>query len=354
MSRFFSDKYKSLVPYVPGEQPTDMKYVKLNTNESPFPLSEKALKAAEEALQRLELYPDPECRELKKLFAEVYGITPGQVVFGNGSDEVLNFAFMAFCDEKHPAAFPDITYGFYPVFAALNNVPYEEIPLNEDLTVNVGDYIGIHKTVFIANPNAPTGIFLPLSDIERILISNPDSVVVVDEAYVDFGGESSVSLIPKYDNLLVVQTFSKSRSLAGGRLGMAMGQESLIQDLETLRFSTNPYNINRVTMAAGIGALKDEDLMQAHAEIIMKTRAYTEEQLKKLGFEMTSSCTNFVFAKCSWISGKDLYEKLKEKGVLIRHFNIERIQDHNRITIGSMEQMKILMEKITEIREEMA
>ena len=354
MSRFFSDKYKSLVPYVPGEQPTDMKYVKLNTNESPFPLMEKALKASEEALQHLELYPDPECRELKELFAEVYGITPGQVIFGNGSDEVLNFAFMAFCDEKHPAVFPDITYGFYPVFAALNNVPYEEIPLNDDLTVNVGDYIGIHKTVFIANPNAPTGISLPPSDIERILISNPDSVVVVDEAYVDFGGESCVSLIPKYDNLLVVQTFSKSRSLAGGRLGMAMGQESLIQDLETLRYSTNPYNINRVTMAAGIGALRDEDDMLAHAKIIMKTRAFTEEQLKKLGFEMTSSCTNFVFAKCSWISGKDLYEKLKEKGVLIRHFNIERIQDYNRITIGSMEQMKILMEKIAEIREEMA
>ena len=228
MSRFFSEKYKALTPYTPGEQPQDMQYVKLNTNESPFPPSEKALSWASAHTRPLNLYSDPESRELTAKLAETLSVAPENVLLTNGSDEILNFAFMAFCDASHPAVFPDITYGFYPVFAALNGVPYEQIPLREDFSVGVEDYLGLGKTIFIANPNAPTGIALPRSEIERIVASNPGSVIVVDEAYVDFGGESAARLIRRYDNLLVAQTFSKSRSLAGGRLGFGVGCAALI------------------------------------------------------------------------------------------------------------------------------
>ena len=252
MSRFFSSKYSQLTPYTPGEQPRDMVYIKLNTNESPYPPSRKAQKLAALALDQLQLYSDPDCKALCQTAAAAFDIEPDQILFTNGSDDVLNFAFMAFCENG--AAFPDITYGFYPVFAELNGIEYTQIPLLEDFSVQVEDYIGLNKTIFIANPNAPTGKALPLSDIERIVAGNPDNVVVVDEAYVDFGGESAVSLIDKYDNLLVTQTFSKSRSMAGARLGMGIGCKELIKDLNTIRYSTNPYNINRMTMAAGIGA----------------------------------------------------------------------------------------------------
>ena len=217
MSRFFSSEYHTLTPYTPGEQPKDQQYIKLNTNESPFPPSAKAVTAAAEAATQLQLYSDPECRVLVQKAAEVFGVAPDEMLFTNGSDEILNFAFMAFCDEQHPAIFPDITYGFYPVFAELNGVPYTEIPLKEDFSVSVSDYLAQHKTIFLANPNAPTGMALSLAEIEQIVQSNPDSVVVIDEAYVDFGAESAISLIHRYDNLLVTQTFSKSRSMAGAR-----------------------------------------------------------------------------------------------------------------------------------------
>ena len=228
MSRFFSEKFKNLVPYVPGEQPQDRSYIKLNTNESPFQASPKAQAAVQEAAKRLQLYSDPECKLLRQKAAENYGISVDEVIFTNGSDEALNFAVMAFCDASTPAIFPDITYGFYSVFADLNAVPYTQIPLKEDFSVGVEDYIGCGKTVFIANPNAPTGLMLSLADVERIVAGNPDNVVVIDEAYIDFGGETAVPLIRKYDNLLVIQTFSKSRSMAGARLGMAIGCPALI------------------------------------------------------------------------------------------------------------------------------
>ena len=354
MSRFFSEKYKALDVYTPGEQPKDMQYVKLNTNESPFPPSEKAQAYAAKAAQRLQLYCDPENTALTKKFAEVYGISTDEVLFTNGSDDALNFSFMAFCDDEHPAAFADITYGFYPVFAALNRVPYEEIPLNADFTINVEDYIGINKTIFIANPNAPTGIALPLSDIERILQSNPDNVVIVDEAYVDFGTESAVSLIHKYDNLLVTQTFSKSRSLAGGRLGMAIGGAPLIQDLNTIKYSTNPYNINSMTQGAGLGALEDDEYFRQNCATVMENRAYLAEKLAELGFVMTESKSNFLFAKHPQLDGEKLYLELKKRGVLVRHFTKERIRDYNRITVGTKEQLDILLKNIREILEENA
>ncbi|MGN0525908.1 MAG: histidinol-phosphate transaminase [Acutalibacteraceae bacterium] len=352
MSRFLSERRKNLVPYTPGEQPKDMKYTKLNTNESPFPPSKKALEYTAKAVEKLNLYPDPECKELTEKIAEMCGVSPKEVLVTNGSDEILNFAFIAFCDDKTEAVFPDITYGFYPVFADINNVPYKEIPLTNDFSINIDDYCGINKNIFIANPNAPTGITVPLDGIEKILKTNPHNVVVIDEAYVDFGGESAIPLIKKYDNLLVTQTFSKSRSMAGARLGFGVASEEIIRDLNTVKYSTNPYNINTMTMASGLGVLDDPDYTAKNCKEIIKNREFTVNELKSLGFSCTNSVANFIFVKHNRISGKELYLKLKEKGVLIRHFDKEKIADYNRITIGSKQQMEILTEKIKEVLEE--
>ena len=352
MSRFFSEKYAKLVPYAPGEQPKDMRYIKLNTNESPFPPSPIAQRLARQAAGDLNLYSDPECRDLVTIAAQKLGVAPDEILFTNGSDEILNFAFMAYCDASHPAVFPDISYGFYPVFAEINNVPYEQIPLKEDFSISVEDYIGLNKTIFIANPNAPTGIALPLADIERIVAGNPQSIVVIDEAYVDFGAESAVQLIHKYDNLLVTQTFSKSRSMAGARLGFGVGNSKLIQDLNTVKYSTNPYNINRMTMAAGIGALADEDYFRKNCRAIMENRQWTVDGLRKAGFEVTDSMTNFVFARHPQVDGQTLYLCLREKGILVRHFGSPKLSDYNRITVGSMEQMEAFMQAVKEIMEE--
>lgn len=352
MSRFFSGKYDALTPYTPGEQPKERTFIKLNTNESPFPPAPLAQQYAKKELDKLQLYSDPQCRDLIAMAAEKLGCHEDEILFTNGSDEVLNFAFMAFCDGAHPAVFPDITYGFYPVFAQLNGIPYTEIPLREDFTIRVEDYIGLNQTIVIANPNAPTGICLPLSDIERILESNPDSVVVIDEAYIDFGGETAMALIPKYDNLLVVQTFSKSRSMAGARLGFGAGNAKLIQDLNTIKYSTNPYNVNRMTMAAGVGALEAEGYFRVNCQKIMETREWTTKKLTALGFEVIPSMTNFVFARYPGIPGKDLYLALREKGILVRYFDKPRLRDYNRITIGSREQMKAFVKALTEILEE--
>ena len=353
MSRFFSSKYNKLIPYTPGEQPKDMEYVKLNTNESPFPPSPKAVEKAAEMAKSLQLYSDPEVRDLVAVASEHFGVEKDEILFTNGSDEILNFAFMAFCDENHPAVFPDITYGFYPVFADINNISYEKIPLNEDFTINVQDYIGINKTIVIANPNAPTGITLSVEDIEKIVSSNPDSVVVIDEAYVEFGGESVVPLIHKYSNLLVTRTFSKSCSMAGARLGFGVGCKTLIQDLNTIKYSTNPYNVNRMTMAAGVGTIEDYGYVEENCKEIAKTRLWASEQLKALGFSMTDSLANFIFAKHKKADGKALYLALKEKGVLVRHFDTPKLTDYLRITVGSKQQMQILVDVLENILEEM-
>ena len=352
MSRFFSDKFASLTPYTPGEQPKERQYVKLNTNESPFAPSASVLEAVQRECGKLQLYSDPECVALRRELAAVYGVTPQQVIVTNGSDEILNFAFMAFADAKHPLAFADITYGFYPVFAQLNGIPYEEIPLKEDFSMDPADYIGIGKTVVIANPNAPTGMAMPLAEIERILQSNPDNVVIIDEAYVDFGGESAVSLVDRYENLLVTQTFSKSRSMAGARLGFGIGNEKLIADLNTIRYSTNPYNVNRMTEAAGVAALKDNAYYMENCRTIMANRAYTTDALLAMNFEVLPSVTNFIFAKSSELDGEYLYRTLKDMGILVRHFTKPRIRDYIRITIGTKEQMDILLDAIREIRKE--
>ncbi len=352
MSRFFSNQYKNLKAYTPGEQPRDMQYIKLNTNESPYPPSPAVMAAVAAEVNKLGLYSDPECTELVAQASNVFGVKPAQILMTNGSDEILNFAFMAFCDEAHPVVFPDITYGFYPVFAELNGIQYKKIPLKEDFSIDPKNYIGIGKNIVIANPNAPTGLVLSLLDIERIVAGNPNNVVVIDEAYVDFGAESAVSLIDKYDNLLVTQTFSKSRSMAGARLGFGIGSESLIADLCTIKYSTNPYNVNRMTMAAGTAALRENDYYMKNCKKIVETRENTKKALEALGFFVTDSKANFLFAKSDKIDGETLYLELKKRGVLVRHFSAEAIKDYNRITVGTSEQMGILIERVKEILSE--
>ena len=340
MSRFLSKKYADLVPYVPGEQPRDRSYIKLNTNESPYPPSRKAIRAAKTAARRLALYPDPTMKSLREAFAKTVGVAPECTLAVNGSDEILNFAFAAFCDEDTPAVYPDISYGFYGVFADLYRLPRRVIPLTEDLRVDPTAYYNAGGTVFIANPNAPTGIALSLAEVEGIVKNNPDHVVVIDEAYVDFGAESAVSLIGKYENLLVSQTFSKSRSMAGARLGFGIACPALIRDLDAIKYSTNPYNVNAMTAAVGIGTLADPAYTAGNCQSIIKTREYVLSELRAMGFSATASVTNFVFAMHPRISGQDYYDALRARGILVRHFSGERICEYNRITVGSPAQMK--------------
>ena len=345
MSKFFSARYAKLEPYTPGEQPRDKKYVKLNTNESPYPPSAGVLEAVTNEINNLNLYSDPTSKELTKKIASHYGVEEENVIMTNGSDEVINFAFMAFCDDERKIAFPDITYGFYPVFADVNHIEYKEIPLCNDFTINPGDYFNLGMNIIIANPNAPTGIALTLSQIEEIVKSNKDNVVIIDEAYVDFGAQSAVELTKKYNNLLVTQTYSKSRSLAGARLGFGIGNSELIQDLNTIKFSVNPYNVNRMTSAAGIAAIDDNDYYMHNCRKVIANREYTVNELTSLGFEVLKSSSNFIFARHNKISGVEYYKKLKENGVLVRHFSKPRIDDFVRITIGTKEQTNILIEK---------
>ena len=352
MSRFFSSKYDALEAYTPGEQPRGMQYVKLNTNESPFPPSRRVIEAASREAETLRLYSDPESAALTAAVAERCGVSPSQVLMTNGSDEILNFAFMAYGDARHGFAFPDITYGFYPVFAAVNAVPFREIPLRRDFTIDVRDYCGVGQNIVIANPNAPTGLLLSVAQIEEIVRTNPEHVVVIDEAYIDFGGESCVPLIAKYDNLLVTQTFSKSRSLAGARLGFGIGAPSLIQDLNTIKYSTNPYNVNRMTAAAGAAAIADDAYYRKNAKIIMENRAFTQTELQKRGFAVLDSAANFLFAKAPFADGETLYRRLKERGILIRHWNKPRIGDWCRITVGTRDHMEALLAAVDALMKE--
>jgi len=348
MSRFINEKFKSIKAYVPGEQPQDMDYIKLNTNESPYPPSKEVINAiSSDEVKKLPLYPDPECRALKEVLAKQYNVNKENIFVSNGSDDILNFAFMAFSDNG--IIFPDISYGFYKVFAELHGAKYTQANLNEDFTINTNDYKNKNAMIVIANPNAPTGIALSYSDIEEIVKSNPDNIVLIDEAYVDFGGKTAIPLTKKYDNLLVVQTFSKSRSLAGGRLGFAVADSHIISDLEKIKYSTNPYSINRLTLIAGVASIGSNNYYMENCQEIIKTRDYTSNELKKLGFEVLPSSANFIFAKKDGISGEFIYTKLRESGILVRHFTNDKIKDFNRITIGTMEQMQTFVQVIKEI-----
>ena len=349
MSRFLSPTLSHLEPYTPGEQPQDRSYVKLNTNESPYPPAPAVLEAIQKETGRLQLYPDPACAALRQKAAAYYGLEPDQIMAGNGSDENLFFALRAFCDENHPLAHADITYGCYTVWCGLLHIPEDIIPLEADFSLDPIQYHGRKETIVIANPNAPTGLALPPEAIGAIADANPDNVVIVDEAYVDFGAQSCVPLIASHDNLLVVQTFSKSRQMAGARLGLTMGNRELIADMERVRSSLNPYNINRMTLAAGIAALESTGYFNETRHQVMETRAWTAGELARRGFELTHSQTNFLFARTDRMEGGTLYQALRDKGVLVRHFSAPRISDWLRITVGTMEQMETLLNKLDEI-----
>ncbi|MST51726.1 histidinol-phosphate transaminase [Hornefia butyriciproducens] len=352
MSRYLNQRFRTLDAYTPGEQPKDTVYTKLNTNESPYPPGPETQKAvcSRETAQRLRLYSDPDSVRLKDAIADRYGVGKSNVFVSNGSDDILNFAFMAFAEDG--AVFPDITYGFYPVFGDLHQVNYTQIPLREDFTLNPEDYKGRGGMIVIANPNAPTGLEIRQEDIADLCAFDPDHVVLIDEAYVDFGGTSAIPLTKEYENLLVVQTFSKSRSLAGARLGYAIASETLIGDLERIKYSTNPYNVNSITAAAGVAAIGEDDYYSANCLRTMSVREWTTVELEKAGFQVIPSIANFVFAKSDRIDGGTLYRKLKERKILIRHFDNPRITQYNRITIGTQEEMERLMAAIREILRE--
>ena len=353
MSRFLSPTLAAVTPYTPGEQPQDQQYIKLNTNESPYLPSPAVIAAvSEHEVEKLRLYSDPACADLLKAAAAHFGLQPEQIMPGNGSDENLFFALRAFCDADHPLAYADITYGCYSVWCGLMHIPSHIIPLKEDFTLDPKDYYGLNQTIVLANPNAPTGIALPRAEIEGILKANPNNVVIVDEAYVDFGGESCVPLIDQYENLLVVQTFSKSRQLAGARLGLAMGNAKLIADLNRVKFSLNPYNINRLTLKAGQAALEDTAYFDTTRAAIVETRSWTRQQLEARGFTVLDSRSNFLFARTARQDGGTLYRKLKENGVLVRHFDAPRIHSWLRITIGTPAQMQALLAALDKILED--
>ena len=348
MSRFLNQQYQSLEAYTPGEQPRDQQYIKLNTNESPYPPAPSVVEAmTAEQVELLRLYSDPTAKNLKEKLAGLYGVKPENVFVSNGSDEVLNFSFMAFGGSG--VVFPDISYGFYEVFADLYAINAEKIPLEADFSVDYQKYCGKNKMVVIANPNAPTGMTLPLWQIEEIVKTNPDAVVLIDEAYVDFGGETCLPLIVKYDNLLVTRTFSKSRCLAGGRLGYAFASPEIIADLEKIKYSTNPYNINRLTLLLGEKTIEAEGYYQEKCREIEETRAWTVEKLEELGFEVLPSKANFIFVKTDKMDGGELYKTLKTKGILVRHFTNPRICQFNRVTIGTREQMQTFVNTVKEV-----
>ena len=349
MSRFFSKTHDNLTPYIPGEQPRDRRYIKLNTNESPFAPSPKVVEAIQSKANLLNLYSDPTALSLKQAIANRYGVNEKTVSVSNGSDEILAFCFMAFCDGKTPMAYFDVTYGFYKVYAELFNIKSEVVALKDDFTA---DFEGLKKTkgnVIIANPNAQTGIFESLEDIESLVKAKSDRVVIVDEAYCDFGGKSCIELVKKYDNLILVSTFSKSRNLAGGRIGYAIADQQLICDLETVKFSFNPYNLGTLPLAAGVEAMNDTDYFEKCTKKVIEAREYTKKELEALGFTVLNSSANFLLAKTAKMQGKDLYLALKEKGILVRYLGDERIKDYIRITIGSAQEMEAFIGAVKEI-----
>ena len=350
MSRFWTDKIASLDPYVPGEQPQDKQYIKLNTNESPYSPSPKALAAMQEQVcEKLRLYPDPNCQTLKNALAKSYGVDANQVFVGNGSDEVLALAFMGYFAGDKPLAFADITYSFYKVYANLYGIEPKIIPLTESFDIDPADYENLDVSgVVVTNPNAPTGKALPLSDIEKVLKANPDVVVLVDEAYVDFGAQSAVSLVNQYPNLIVVQTFSKSRALAGIRVGYAIAQPELIDGLERLKNSFNSYPIDRIALAGATAAVEDAEYLQEICDKTIATREWTVSELEKLGFEVLPSATNFVFVTHPEKDAETLYLSLKEQGILVRYFGKKpRIGEYLRITIGTDAEMQALIEALS-------
>lgn len=347
----WEDNVRKVVPYTPGEQPQNPNVIKLNTNECPYPPAPGVAKALQSfQADALRLYPDPAASDLTRALADYYGVKQSEVFVGVGSDDVLAMIFMTFFNSKKPLLFPDITYSFYDVWADLFRIPYRQIPLNDEFEINKEDYIGKEcGGIIFPNPNAPTGVLVDLAFIEDIVKANPDVIVVVDEAYIDFGGISALPLIKKYDNLLVVQTFSKSRAMAGIRIGYAFGCEKLIKYLSDVKFSFNSYTMNRPALALGIEAVRDDAYFKEIVGKIVNTREWVKKELKELGFVFKDSMSNFIFATHPDYDIVNIFEELRKRDIYVRHFNGERIRDYLRITIGTDEEMKILINTIKEI-----
>ncbi len=347
MSRYWSPIVKDLQPYVPGEQPKLNKLTKLNTNENPYGPSPKALAAMREVLgDGLRLYPDPNADSLRGCIAEYYQLDADQVFVGNGSDEVLAHVFHALFQHGKPLLFPDITYSFYPVYCKLYGIPCEAIPLDEDFAIQVADYTGINGGIIFPNPNAPTGRLLALADIRRLLEVNNETVVVIDEAYVDFGGESAVTLVNDYPNLLVIQTLSKSRSLAGLRVGLAVGHRELIEALERVKNSFNSYPLDRVALAGAEAAIRDEAYFRECCDRVIADREQLRSELNTRGFDVLPSAANFLFCEHRSEAAADIAAALRADGVIVRHFNQRRIDNFLRITVGTVEQNQLLLESL--------
>lgn len=348
MSKFWSDIVHTLTPYVPGEQPKLKNLIKLNTNENPYPPSPKVLEALKaEAAETLRLYPDPNSDRLKSAIASYYGLQANQVFVGNGSDEILAHIFQALLKHDKPLLFPDITYSFYPVYCGLYQIQYKTVALNQQFEIDLEDYLQPNGGIILPNPNAPTGIPLPLAKIEQLLHRNPESVVVVDEAYVDFGTESAVRLIQQYPNLLVTQTLSKSRSLAGLRVGFALGHPDLIEALIRVKDSFNSYPIDRFAEAGAIAAMQDQAYFEHTCQQVVATREQLVKDLQILGFEVLPSGANFIFAKHRVKAGGELSARLREKGIIVRQFKSSaRIEDYLRITIGTDAQSRALIDAL--------
>jgi histidinol-phosphate aminotransferase len=350
MSIYWSQIAKDIEPYVPGEQPRDKKYIKLNTNENPYPPSPKVLEAIRQAANGdLRLYPDPSCTILRETIAKYYGLNIDEVFVGNGSDEILAFAFLAYFNPGKPILFPDITYSFYPVYSKLFNIDYSLVHLSNDFSIPVEEFFGENGGVIIANPNAPTGKYMCPELIEEIVKRNINSVVIIDEAYIDFGGESSVRLIRQYPNILVVKTLSKSRSLAGLRLGYALGQKDLLEGLDRIKNSINSYTIDRLGLLAAVKAIEDEDYFNNTRFKIINTRERISGELVKSGFKVVESKANFIFISHPSVRAADIFKQLKDRGVLVRYFNKPRIDNYLRVSIGSDEEMDVFLRAVSEI-----
>lgn len=346
----WENNVRKVVPYTPGEQPKEKNIIKLNTNENPYPPCPEVRKILDSFNEdKMKLYPDPDAAVLVNAIAERYGLKPSQVFVGVGSDDVISMAFLTFFNSNKPILFPDITYSFYDVWADVYKIPYECKPLDKNFRINPDDYKCENGGIIFPNPNAPTGVLESVDMIEDIVKSNPDSIVMIDEAYIDFGGESCLKLIEKYDNLLVIQTFSKSRSMAGMRIGFAMGNEKLIKFMNDVKFSINSYTMNHITQLCGAEAIKNEEYFQYTVAKIIETRENTKKELSRLGFEFTDSKSNFIFATHKTVKAEEIFKKLKEKKIFVRFWNKPVICNYLRITVGTPLEMKQLITALEEI-----
>lgn len=347
MSRYWSKIVKELDPYVPGEQPRDRRYIKLNTNENPYPPSPSVIAAIRHAANDLlKLYPDPSCQELRDTLAQYYGVEPRNIFVGNGSDEILALAFFTFFKQDEPILFPDVTYSFYDAYCNLFSIQARRIPVGEDFRIDLSEYVEPNGGIIFANPNALTAHCLPLSEIEGLLERNTGSAVVVDEAYIDFGGDTAIPLTRTHDNLLVIQTLSKSRSLAGLRVGFAVGHEDLIEGLERTKNSFNSYTLDRLALAGALEAIKDEEYFQMTRRKVIATREWTTKELSKIGFSVVPSQANFILIRHASHPARDLFQKLRNEGILVRYFDKPRVRDYLRVTIGTEEEMRTFVEKL--------